>query len=129
MAIIIMPAAVPPAPSAAAAATQGFLASARKRASGHSTATFPATGVVMLPNIAPGCTSAILIVEAATGAAQGAVLARFWSDGLWPTALEGMPVYDGSVIEIIGYDDVINTHLISADGLAHKLNIQYFTGQ
>ena len=71
---------------------------------------------------------AIFIVEAASGDTTP-VIARFWQDGTFPTVGGGMPIYDGAPIEIVGNANLLNTRLISADGQAHTINVQFFSDQ
>lgn len=114
-------------PETSAPITGGMLGLTRKRAIGNASYRIDPTKVCALPAITPGAQSAILVVEAAAGANTGAPLVRIWCDGLWPSAISGLPAYDGATLEISSSDDLANCRLISVDGLAHKLNIQYYS--
>lgn len=110
-----------------------FLANTYDRAIGNSTFVLKTTGttdpddsVVMPLHQIPGVKRAIIAIEAAEGAAKGAVLARIWMDGTYPSQSEGLPLKDGGVIEIVGTYNVLNTRIISADDKAHTIHIQYF---
>lgn len=116
---------MPPAQPAASAT--GFLTANVKRAIGNASLRLNSDSPTPLPNIPTGAQSAIFVIEAAPNT-QGTVLARFWSDGTWPDTISGLPCYDGSPIEIIGSYDVNNTRIFSADGLNHKINVQYYSG-
>jgi hypothetical protein len=105
----------------------GFLTGSTKRAIGNGTCRLDPADTITLPTITPGAQSAILVLEAAPGADKTTALGRFWSDGTWPGVVTGMPMYHGSVIEIISLDDLTNTRIISTDGLSHKINVQYFS--
>ena len=117
----------PTAPTQPSNGSQGFLAAARKRSVGNGTARLSTNTVTALPPITPGAQSAIMVLEAAPGGDKTKALGRFWMDGKWPDVVQGMPMYDGSVIEITGLDDLINTRMISTDGAQHKINVQYFS--
>ncbi|RFZ84764.1 hypothetical protein DYU05_03930 [Mucilaginibacter terrenus] len=117
----------PTEPAAPAQTTGLFLTASVKRAIGNGTMRLDATKTCVLPPITPGAQSAIMVMEPAPGATPGRVLARFWMDGTWPGVASGLPIYEGSIIEIIGLQDLTNTRIISTDGLQHKLNVQYFS--
>lgn len=117
------------APTSPAQPSNGFLLSSHKRAIGNASYRLDPSNVVAMPGIPAGSQSAILVLEAAPGAAAGKPLGRFWADGTWPTTISGLPAYDGAVIEIIGQDDLYNFRMISVDGLTHKINIQYYSGR
>lgn len=68
-------------------------------------------------------TSARIRIEAAGGAVAGAVIARYWLDGKWPTQTTGIAMYDKELIEITG---VQTARFVSADALQHILQIQIF---
>lgn len=114
-------------PEGPAPGTPGILNLTRKRAIGNASYRIDPTAVCPLPAITPGAQSAFLWVEAAPGAVAGKALVRIWCDGQWPTVISGAPAYDGGTIEISGADDLNNCRMISADGLPHKINIQYFS--
>lgn len=111
----------------------GFLASTRKRACGnYSLQLDPANvgGLFVTSDddnvsiIPPGSQSALFTVESANGNNKPI---RFWSDGTWPTTVEGMPGYDGMTYEIQGLDDLNNLRFISIDGGTHVIQLQFFS--
>ncbi|MBD1364374.1 hypothetical protein IDJ77_11195 [Mucilaginibacter sp. ZT4R22] len=117
----------PVPPTAPATTPQGVLSIVRKRAIGNGTCRLDPADNITLPTITQGAQSAILVLEAAPGADKSTALGRFWSDGTWPGTVTGMPMYHGSVIEIVGMEDLNNTRIITTDGLTHKINVQYFS--
>ncbi|MBC8051873.1 MAG: hypothetical protein H7Y13_02295 [Sphingobacteriaceae bacterium] len=113
-----------------------FLANSRERAIANGTFQLntsttpdlePGESMVMPLHLLPTANSVILSIEAAEGAAEGAVLARLWQDGTYPTINEGLPLKDGGVIEIQGSLNIQNTRIISADDKAHTIQVQYFS--
>ncbi len=96
------------------------------RAVGNASGLLPTTGVASLPgkNIYPA--SALVYLEPAVGAVAGAVLARYWLDGSFPTTEKGFPLRANEKVLIEGRFDVQNVRFISVDGRAHALQIQYF---
>jgi hypothetical protein len=107
-----------------------LLNNAKERAIGNATGVLSTVGgaesVGALPGNHQGVATAILVLEAAQGATPGAIIARIWQDGTHPTTGKGLPLTNGSLIEIIGLDNIQNTRIISVDGLAHKIQVQYF---
>lgn len=89
-------------------------------------AAVPANQAQKLHDI-PAAGYAMLVLEAAPGAVAGAVLARYWLDADLPTATEGFPIKDGEMIEITSQMNLKNFRIMSADDLAHTIQIQYFT--
>ena len=69
---------------------------------------------------------AIVLCEAHPDALPGAILARFWQDGSSPSPTNGLHFKDGGVIEIVGNQNIENFRIITADDLAHVLQVQYF---
>lgn len=69
--------------------------------------------------------SALIVIEANEDATPGAILARFWMDGSLPDPNKGLPLKDCSVFEVIGASNIKNFRIISADDLAHKVQVQY----
>lgn len=114
-------------PNEPAAIQPGFLASARKRALPGVSFTLNPAGVCDIINyLISGQMSAILSIEAAAGS-LAKVPVRMWLDGTFPTTESGMPCYDGAMLEISSSEDLFNCRLISTDGLAHQVNIQFFS--
>jgi hypothetical protein len=111
----------------------GFSTAARVRAYNNASYLFPTDGsVINLPDawddtqtIPIAAQRAIFVVEQAAGS-TAKVIARFWQDGTYPTTGSGLPCYDGSPVEIIGIENLKNCKLISADGFAHTVNVQFF---
>lgn len=105
----------------------------RVRANGNGSALFPTDGsVINLPGVydntqnnAAQSHRAIFVIEAAAGSVA-AVPVRFWQDGTYPTTGAGLPAYDGGPVEINGIQNLMNCRLISTDGLAHTINVQFF---
>nr|WP_276898508.1 hypothetical protein [Pedobacter kyonggii] len=69
--------------------------------------------------------SAIVVLEAAEGAVQNAVIARHWQDGSLPTPTDGLPMTHLSIFEIVGTENIRRFRIISADNKAHKVQVQY----
>lgn len=115
------------APEGPNAAPGTFLSATRKKSIGNGTCRLNSTDVVALPGITPQAQSAILVLETAPGGDKASALGRFWMDGTWPNVVEGLPMYHGSVIEVLGAEDIGNMRIISTDGRNHKINVQYFS--
>lgn len=69
---------------------------------------------------------AIIVLEAAPGAAQNAIIARCWLDGSFPTPERGLQFKDGGVIELTSASDILNFRIITCDNKAHVVQVQYF---
>ena len=80
-----------------------------------------------LPAVNTAALFAVVTIEAAPGStAAGGRVVRFWLDGSWPTQTTGIALKDGDRYEINGSQDVANARFVSADGLAHVIQVQYF---
>jgi hypothetical protein len=109
--------------------TPSFMGSTRKHAIAGFTAQLNNGFATALPEVPAQAQSAIMVLEAAAGSDKSAALGRFWMDGTTPNANEGLPIYHGAVIEIIGINDLNRTLLFSTDGAHHKINVQYFNAE
>ena len=79
---------------------------------------------VHIPNIA-GSRKAVLSIEQ-NGGTAGAIIARYWLDGTWPTRTTGIPLRDKDKITIECYDDLLNCRIVSTDTNQHIIQVQLF---
>jgi hypothetical protein len=86
----------------------------------------PNTNLVMKLHQQTTYKSAMITLEAASGANKDDVLARFWQDGTHPSNTNGLPLKHMGVIEIRGTENVKNFRIITADDKPHTINVQYF---
>ncbi|ADY51439.1 hypothetical protein Pedsa_0867 [Pseudopedobacter saltans DSM 12145] len=99
----------------------------QSRAIGHLTIDLHTTSAGALPYVTGNTVSALIYIEAATGSAENAIIARYWQDGSAPTTEEGFPLKANQFFEIKGYANIVNFRIITANALAHTLQIQYFS--
>lgn len=73
------------------------------------------------------CQTAVLSVEAGQGASDSTKIARFLETGDDPSANDGMPLGDGSILQISGKLNLDAFKVIGLDaGVTHIINIQYY---
>jgi len=91
------------------------------------TATVPVGKNVVMPlHNTTQAKRAIIVLEAAPGAAQNAIIARCWMDGSFPTPERGLQFKDGGVIELTSAEDILNFRIITCDNRPHVVQVQYF---
>jgi hypothetical protein len=86
----------------------------------------PVTGTAaFLPNVPANTLSALVVLVANTSSVAGAIVAHFREDGTTPTTTEGMPMTNLTRYGVLR-GNLQNFRVVSADGLAHSLRIEYF---
>lgn len=82
------------------------------------------TTLTNLPNLPATATGAILILESTVAAPTTSI--RYREDGGAPTSTVGMPVVDGTIFAIEGYQNLVNFKAIASGAGTYLLNVQYY---